>query len=270
MVWLLLPKIQVNATVQIDDVKLRDALNRLAALGLDTGRVLRVESRRILESIIRQAPPSDQALGKGAVKTDLRRVFMPVEGSIIRKARKTSQGGFQILWATSTGQVFASRPEHFKPDAGPSELAALHQQHRGANGRVSGMGARVKKQGNQLNVFNRYVVPRAAFNRYQREKLANVGKLRAGFGHAAQQVGAMLPSWVRRNLTPDTGYVHDNLKTGDSPSLTAGNTAPGSSTRLRSIVNRAVNARVKAIATNVARMIKHGAGKSGDYGYAKD
>jgi len=259
----------MSATVHIDDVRLRDALNRLASLGLDTGRVLRVESRRILESIIKQSPPPDQALGKGAVETDLRRVFLPVEASILRKARKTSMGGFQILWATGSGGVFAARQDRFRPDASQPELAALHAQQRGANGRVSGMGARVKKEGS-LNVFNRYVVPRAAFNRYQRERLAHVGKMRAGFGHAAQKVGSMLPSWVRRNLTPDTGYVHDNLKTGDSPSLVAGNTAPGSASRLRGIVNRAVNARVTAIGKNVARMIKHGAGKSGNYGYAND
>ena len=260
----------MSANVQIDDVRMRDALNRLASLGLDTGRVLRVESRRILESIIKQSPPPEQALGASAVKSDLRKVFLPVEGSIIRKARKTESGGFQILWATDSGQLFATRQEMFKPDAGPSELAAIHAAHRKNNGRVSGLGPRVKKQGATMNVFNRYVVPRAAFNRYQREKLAHVGKLRSGFGHAAQKVGALLPSWVRRNLTPDTGYVHDNLGQGESPSLIAGNTAPGSSSRLAGIVNRAVNARVKAIAKNVARMIKHGRGASGDYGYAQE
>lgn len=259
----------MSVSVEIDDVRMRVALNRLALLGLDTGRVLRVESRRILESIIKQSPPPDQSVGKGAVKADLRRVFMPVEGRVLRKARKTSAGGFQILWATPAGQMFATRQENFKPDAGASELAALHAQHRKANGRVAGMGPRVKKQGNNLNVFNRYVVPRAAFNRYQREKLSHVGKIRAGFGHAAQRVGSMLPSWVRRNLTPDTGYVHENLKPGASPSITAGNTAPGSASRLRGIVTRAVNARVTAIGKNVARMIKHGAGKSGDYGYSE-
>lgn len=260
----------MSASVEIDDVRLRDALNRLASLGLDTGRVLRVESRRILESIIKQSPPPEQSLGRGAVKSDLRKLFVPVEGGILRKARKTSQGGFQILWATDNGQLFAVRKEHFKPEISAGEMAALHRQQRGANGRVAGMGPRVNKQGDKLNVFNRYAVPRAAFNRYQREKLAHVGKLRSGFGHAAQQVGAMLPAWVRQNLTPDTGYVHDNLRSGESPSIVAGNTAPGSATRLAGIVKRAVNVRVKAIASNVARMIKHGSGKSGDYGYASE
>ncbi len=260
----------MSATVEIDDVRMRDALNRLVSLGLDTGRVLRVESRRILESIIKQSPPPDRSIGEAAVKTDLRRVFVPIEASILRKARKNSQGGFEILWATASGQLFSVRPEHLKAQAGQSDMAAIHAQHRKENGKVSGLGPRVKKHGGNLNVFNRYAVPRAVFNRYQRERVKHVGKLRAGFAHAAQQVGASLPHWVRRNMTPDTGYVRDNLTAGDSPSIVAGNTAPGSASRLAGIVKRAVNARVKAIAANVARMIKHGSGKSGDYGYASE
>lgn len=258
----------MSATVEIDDIRLRDALNQLAALGLETGRVLRVESRRILESIIRQSPPPDQSVGRGAVERDLRRVFMPVESAILRKVKAKGSGEFQILWATNAGHVFGVRDEFFKPQANVSDLAALHAKHRRADGRVAGLGPRVKKHGGQLNVFNRYVVPKTVFNRYRRQQLSHVGKLRSGFGHAAQKVGSHLPSWVRRNLTQDTGYVVDRLQTGDSPSIVAGNTAPGAEARLSGIVERAINARVKAITKNVARMIKHGPGASGDYGYA--
>lgn len=258
----------MSATVEIDDVRLRDSLNQLAALGLETGRVLRVEGRRILETIIRQTPPPNQAVGRGAVEGDLRRVFMPVESSILRKVKAKGSGEFQILWATQSGHVFGVRNEFFKPEANVSDLAALHAKHRKQNGRVAGLGPRVKKHGGQLNVFNRYVVPRQVFNRYLRQQLSHVGKLRSGFGHAAQKVGSNLPSWVRRNLTPDTGYVVDRLQKGESPSIVAGNTAPGAEARLAGIVQRAINTRAKAIAANVARMIKHGPGASGDYGYA--
>ena len=53
-------------------------------------------------------------------------------------------------------------------------------------------------------------------------------------------------------------------------SIVVGNTAAGAEPRLGGIVQRAMAGRLKAISRNVRRMIKHGTGMSGDYGYATD
>ena len=254
----------------------------LQKLGLSGERVLRVEMRRALKSIMAQTHPKTASEGAGAVRRDLRKVFMPVEPKVIQFSNRTvktslkkkSVMDYVPLWTTSGGVVFACKKENFKPFATAETMANIHKAARNKNGRVSGQGHRVAVETRgKLNFVNRVVVKMAEFNRYQREVIKHVGKLRSGFARAYVAVGGTVPAWVKRHSQGDTGptgfvkiVTHNNFKN----SITVGNTAAGAEPRLGGIVQRAMAGRLKAIGRNMRRMIKHGTGMSGDYGYATD
>ena len=258
--------------VTIDDVGFRDKLNQLAARGLDTGRVLAVEGRKLLEEVIRQTYPSNQAQGKARVNADLAKVFAPVDAAAIRMARrnqKKSAADYLPLWTAKGGKLFATSHENFQPDLTADGMDAVMSQRRNARGRVNSFKPRTTAATGKRTMINRIVVRQPEFNRFKRMKLSHVGKLRAGWGHALKSLGASLPEWVTRNLTPDTGYVVNNTGHGASPGLTVANTAAGARTNCLGILQRAMNARRMAIGENIKRMLKFGPGASGDYGYAQ-
>lgn len=268
----------MSATVDIRPFNRR--LYDLQKLGLSGSSILRVESRKLIQSVMRQTHPKTASQGAGAVRRDLRKIFMPVEPGAIkfgnRQVKASIKGGGHLdyvpLWTTSGGVLVACTRENYKPFATAETMSEIHRKARGKNGRVSGFGGAVSAiQRGKLNFINRVVVKRAEFNRYQREVVRHVGKLRSGFARAYQAVGGSVPGWVARHAQGDsgpTGFVRIQNAGGFKNSITIGNTAAGAEPRLGGIVRRALAGRVKAIGTNIRRMVKHGAGKLGDYGYA--
>lgn len=264
----------MNATIEINDAGFRNELNRLNMMGLDMGRVLKVEGRRLFEDVMRQTYPKQQAQGSGAVKRDLRKLFFPVEPQAIqfgkRSVKKKSAADYVPLWTTTGGKLFGATLENFKPTLSQEGFAAIHKSQRNSRGRVNAVHAqKFTVATDKRTMVNRIIVKRSDFNRYQRTVLTHVGKLRSGFAHTLLRLGVSVPSWIQRNATPETGFVVDNLGTGATPSIVSGNTAAGAS-QMQGIVDRAVAGRVKAMQTNIARMMKFGKGDSGDFGYAKD
>lgn len=272
----------MSATVEIDDIRLRESLNQLAALGLETGRVLRVEGRRLLKEIIKRTPPDDRAQGENAIKQDIfggRKVNLGkgnrittigifyIIGENPRATRK--KGGDIMLFASKDGtEIFGTEANYYKPNASVAEMDAIHQAARSkATGRVSIAGSMTHSVG-RWRFIDRMTVKRSAANRYFRHVKQNVGKMKGGWGVAAQSVGVSLPSWISRHANSSNGYVLDRLQKGDSPSIIIGNTTKGVRSKTLSAVKRALNNRAISIAKNVERMIKHGPGASGDYGYA--
>lgn len=259
----------MTPTVQIDDLQLRNRLNQLAGFGLQTGRVLRVESRRLLQDIIKELPPKQRRQGESAIKLDLLKVFFPVDSHAItfaRRAQKKAVADYVPLW-TDAGRLFACTHANFKPDLDANGMAAIHRQKRNAIGRVSGGGRMFIKAGPKRTMVNRIVVKRTEFNRYAREAATHVGKLKAGFAIALTSVGGSQPEWVMRNAQPTEGFVVNDLQNGPSPSITVGNTSAGANRITASVVQKAVERRIKSIGENVKRMALHGPGASGDYGY---
>ena len=253
----------MSATVQIDDVQLRARLNQLAGFGLDMGRVLKVESRRLMEVLIRKTPPPIEAKGRDHVNADLRKVFFPLADQAVAKAQ--ASGDHVRLWANPSGEVFAAKPENFTPNA---DLRAEHQKRR-VNGRVKSGRAAFAKEGPKFNVIQRRIVPKSRFEAYRREVLTHVGTMRSGWAYAAQAVGARLPQWVRRNMKPENGFVIDHINSKMAPSLTVGNTTPGVEKFMGQTLRAAIRSRVGSIGQNIKRMLKYGPGASGDYGYAR-
>lgn len=270
------PKMRVT----VDMKPLNQRFYDLQKLGLSGHRILRVETRRILQSVMKQTYPKTSSQGAGAVRRDLRKVFMPVEPRVLqfgnRQVKSSIKGGASLdyvpLWTTSGGVLVACKRENFKPFATAETMAEIHKRARGKSGRVSGFGGAVSAiQRGKLNFINRIVVKRAEFNRYQREVVRHVGKLRSGFARALQAVGGRVPAWVARHAQGEggpTGFVKVSNAGGFKNSITIGNTAAGARPRIGGILQRVVAGRVKAIGKNIRRMMKHGPGKSNDYGYA--
>lgn len=268
----------MSVSITINDAGLRHELNRLNQMGLSMGRVLKVETRRLLKDIVRLTHPQNKAQGETAVSRDLRRIFMPLDPGQMKLATRLNKRGGQVvaavdyvpLW-TKNGKVFGTPRENFQPDMTEQEMHALHQSKR-VKGKVRGRGhAKLAVITNRLTVFRRVVVKRATFKRYERQVLSHVAKMRAGFAQGLKALGESVPNWVSRNIGPSVGYTVVNIADGNAkPGITVSNHSPGVVEKMGETVQLAVNARAMAIEKNIARMVKHGAGKSGDYGYATE
>lgn len=260
----------MSATVQVDDLYFRDKLNQLSSMGLETGRVLRVESRKLLQDIIKNMPPNDRRQGEAAVRVDLLKLFFPVESHAIafaRRSQKKAVADYVPLWTTGGGHLFACAHANFKPDLDAGGMAQIHAVSKNDKGRVRGGGRMFTKATPKRTMINRIVVKRAAFNAYAREVATHVGRLKGGFTVALLSVGGTQPSWVTRNAKPSEGFVVNNLGRGASPSITIGNTSQGANRLTRQTVEKAMGWRVKSIAENIKRMLKFGPGAASDYGY---
>lgn len=257
----------------VDDHRYREQINALVARVGDGGRVLKVEGRKLLEFIQGATPPRNFQQGKLRVQGDLRRVFyaLDTEGArATRKSLKKSTGENVTLYFTKSGQAFSAKRENVKLGASMAEMAGIHQSHRGPRGRVGGTGNRITKDpaNPKNNLVNRTVVRRTDFRRYERDVITHVGKMRGGWGPGMMAVGGSVPSWVRRHVTPENGRVVNGLASKNA-FIEVTNTTPGVATEMGDALTRAYRAREKAIAANLMRMAKHGAGAAGDYGYAK-
>lgn len=263
----------MSATVDMTGFNAK--IGELQGFGLSTGRILKVESRKLLQSVMSQTHPKQKAQGENAVRRDLLKVFAPVSDKVANDATPMhgTAEGFTKLWVADNGKkVIAVKTPNFKPSASLESLAAIHKATRGNDGRVHGTGFGVRREvRGKLNFINRVVIRESTFEAYQKKVLTHVGKLKSGFARALAAVGGSAgQAWIKRHAQGaqgPTGFVQMNLQ-GEKPSITIGNTAAGAEPRLGGIVQRALAGRVKAITTNIRRMVKYGPGKAGDYGYA--
>lgn len=266
----------MSATVDMTGFNAK--IGELQGFGLSTGRILKVESRRLLESVMKQTHPQYKAQGEAAIQKDLGKVFYAVDDKTAANAEpmKGSAAGFTKLWVTpgsDRNKVVCVRTPNFKPNASVQTMEAIHKATRSPkDGRVHGTGAEAKRiVKGRLNMINRVVVRESAWEAYRKHVSAHVGKLKSGFLRALRAVGGSAgKAWVSRHAHGNqgpTGFVTMNLQ-GEKPFIAIGNTAAGAEPRLGGIVQRALAGRVKAITTNIKRMVKFGPGKSGDYGYA--
>ena len=262
-------------SVTVDITRFNAKIGELQGFGLNTGRILKVEARKMLKSVLSQTHPKDKKVGEFAVLRDISTIFYGVDDATASNAKpmQGNNSGLVKLWTTPDSgrpKVIAVHSNNFRPNASMETMAAIHKTFR-TRGIVSkGRGrAAVRLIKAKLNLIDRVVVRESIFESYRREMYSHVGKLRSGFAHAYVKMGGSVPPFVRRHLKSQvTGFVRDALGPGPKPSITIGNTAAGAEPRLGDIVKRAMEGRIKAISTNIRRMIKHGAGKSGDYGYA--
>lgn len=272
----------MSASVEIDDVSMRDALNRLASLGLDTGRVLRVEGRRLINDIVSLTPPTggqsrvsqfvtidvnSRKQGELAVAKDLANIFEVLSDSTYAYVRRTNKAQFPR--AISVWQNGSNKRVIDIDHLGTSidEMRAFHRRMRSrATGRTPILRRHREDGLGRWKAYERMVVSKSMLEAYKREVKRDVGKMKGGWAAAASALGVSLPRWISRHASGDCVA---NLGRGDSPFIAAVNRTSGVASKTVSVVQWAMRRRANAIRINVARMIKHGAGKSGDYGYAQ-
>ena len=272
----------MSVSVQIDDVRMRDALNRLASLGLDGGRILRVEGRKLIREIVALTPPSGgksrvsqfatidvnaRKQGELAVSKDLANIFDVLSDSTHDYVKRTNKAQFPraiSIWQSGSNKRVIDI-DHLGTSI--DEMRAFHQRLRSkATGRTPILRRHREDGLGRWKSYERMVVSKSMLARYKREVHGQVGKLKGGWAAAAAALDVRLPAWVSRH---SSGNCTAQLGRGDSPFIYATNNQKGSASKTKSIVAWAMRKRASAIRTNVARMIKHGAGKSGDYGYAE-
>lgn len=261
----------MSTSLQFDDARFTDSLNRMAAFIGDAGKVVKFEAAALVKELQRRTPPNDLASGRRAVEKDLRRIFLPLDKRDLATANKMERknGGVK-LWVTSGGNVFYADAEKMKLQAGASELYTIHDRHR-EKGRVKGLGQgghRFTKRADKEIFANRYVVNAAAFYELARRKIANVGTMKSGWGAAADLLGVRQPNWVKRAQKPRNGSVTAQLS-GPNSFVEISNTTPGVATEMGHVFRGALLSRAASMERNLRRMIKYGPGKSGDYGYGR-
>lgn len=267
----------------IDDARFAEALNNLSDFIGDSGKVVQIEGRALLKEVFRQTPPPNQLQGREKVKSDLRKVFMPLDSTDFSAAKRAHKAKLRAakrirknveddnlreLWVTRGGVVFYTDAANFKPDASIEELKKIHQSKRNQYGRVSGVGQRVVKRSPKEAYINRVAIKRSLFNKYQRQVLQKVGTMRSGFAPALQKLSVSVPGWVSRAFKTSHGAAVANFS-GPNAFIEFKNTTPGVVREVGRAFKTAMENRAHKMAVNLRRMIKYGPGKSGDYGYGR-
>jgi len=236
-------------TVTLDSTKFNMQMNALhdAFVGrgqmADAANIVRDEARRFVHQAIRFTPPKSLSQGRKAVARDITHAMTPLRENFFRNERvremirEENTEGIESFLKNSKGWK-GWRVEKFAPD--------LHTKVRDRRGRVQ----------REKRVF---ILQLAKWKKYVREVQSRVGRMRAGWGPAAESLGLALQSWVRRH-TVRSGFVLNNLGNGQLPSITIGNTTKGIS-QIRHVVQSALNARSEAMGRR-ARLVLSG--------YAKD
>ena len=280
----------MSATLEIESEKFRLELNRLAGLGLEFGRILKVESRRLVKTFINFTPPFKGASrvnqfetidvnareqGERAVERDIARVIRPIPDSLLQFLLRNNKVSFPqvfTIWHYGT-MKFYKDVEHLGMTV--AEVRAFHQKMRSnSSGRTPffrltpGMDLREYTGRNKPRIM--MACPASVYKAYVKEAKSHVGKMKGGWAVAAQRLGVGLPSWIARHANQAQGDFIDQSGNKQTPFVVLVNRSRGIGDKVPgNIVRQSLEIRAKAIAANVERMIKYGVGQSGDYGYAK-
>lgn len=278
-------------TLKIDDLQFRDKLNQLSSRIGDSGRVLRVEMKALLREIIMDTPPqggktsrvddssgivrqvddevSARQQGENAVGRDLMSIFSVIPDKVhdIMKREEARTRVQDIVINLSGSRKFVVDKQFFGKSI--EQMRAFHHSQRS---KATGRTPRIRLHrldGMGRNKSYRFLtVSQTMFKTYKREVVRQVGKQKGGWAVAANSIGLRVPNWIGRHARAENGYIFDQSADKQFPSITVGNTTAGAATNTGRIVAYAVKNRARIMARNLERMIKYGAGKNGDYGYA--
>ena len=241
--------------IGIDDTQFRARLNELASLGIPAGKIVRVEARKLIETLINFTPPSNKSRGVRAVTRDVVKVARPVDAdrwnsAAVRKmVRERNYKAF--------GQFMKRGQKEFARKTLVRWSPELHQKARNNRGRVSFS-------------TNRLTLDHKEWTGYLKRVQGMVGAMKAAWVVGGRRVQLRIPSWVLAvaSRVKLRGFVDDRL-TDKNPTITFGNHARGVGVEVgQQRVRNALNTRAKAIGANIKRMIQHGPGKMGTFAAA--
>lgn len=226
---------------------LHDALIGAGQHG-DARNLIRDESRRLLQQILKFTPPKNQAQGRAAVSRDIQRAIPPLTADTIHDPKLRAQVNKLAEAHDVEGlrKLFSKLPKlkswHIV-DVDPR----IHKMNRDRRGRV---------QSSRRN----YTLDIRGLAKYIREVQKRVGFMRAPWGKAFVAVGGKIADWVSRHFSYARGYVQANLTHPTFPSLTVSNQTPGIG-QWEARVKAALQARHQAIGKRIRLILS---------GYSKD
>lgn len=271
-------------TADVNMAELQDKMKELTfLLGVPAATVLRVETKRLVQTLVNFTPPGNGRLGEGetprqqgesAIKKDIFGGRKVGKGALSRglffvmgeSIHAVKQDRDEVrLFVGKTGDVWLTDKHFFKPNASIADMDAIHSPARSrSTGRVSTAGQYPNRETGRWKQVNQMTVGRQAADRYFKHLASHVGRMRAGWLPSAEAVKLNLPNWIKRHRGVAHGFVQDQLS-APNPSITIANTFPGVGRAVGHVVNRSLQIRMAALEKNLARLIKFGAGRSGDY-----
>lgn len=243
---------------KVDSSKFQSALAEMQRFKRNgIGAVLRQQARLLTSDLVKFTPPFDpkspiasslqsqRKVGEGAVSRDVNRaqkdirelkMFQPGTNKNFEKLLRTRNiPGLTLVLQRSgitNAKVFSEA------------TMARHNYERNRRGIVPVRRDR-----------NNYVLDRkATLNQIRREKMAQVGKAKAGWKPAANKFGPRLPNWIRRHY--GNGSVTDNSKANLRPYIQVTNNVPyiQSYAQVNRIVQRALDNRARNMRVNIQKL----------------
>lgn len=204
---------------------------------------------RSIASLSRYVKTDGPTLLKQQARGFVRRVIdmTPPGSERVRGASAKRQGEMAVR--ADMRKLFTPRRFKVKTKAKHTDLAALHKRHRNQRGRVNGRP--------------RYSVKTEDFRTYEKEMLAQIGTLAAGWNAAARALGVRVPAWISRHGSR-YGTVEIRLS-GNTIWITVSNKVPfvGSVGDLSRRVQFALNAQADAMERQIKVLLAKAAKKAG-------
>lgn len=236
------------------------AVNRYVSLtGESLKRVVRRESRGIIQTVYRFTAPWNQAQGENAVSRDMMRVFSPVTDAFFEEIEAITGGARQarVVLRRKDGTPYLVDWDYIS--ANPAAMAAFHQGKRISRGRVqhaASLGSRTRDIG-RWKEDSRMVVPHSAFARYLEIVKARVGAGKSGWLPAMNTLGIPADRFVTRHGSGN-GKVMNNLHSDTDPHIIATNNVPYVARNAR-ITDNAVRSRRKFLEAEIDKMLSRNA-----------
>jgi len=151
--------------------------------------------------------PKIKKHGVNVVMSGLSRIFLPMGPQEIAWVRefRVDDGmlGGKRRFQSKTGAVWLVDADVFKPDASQAQMERWNDRHRGKNGRVSMAGSWDITIGRWKSIRKLHV-RKQVLTKFRKSQKQRVGKLKAGWLDAAEQLGRVtgatvkVPGWVRK------------------------------------------------------------------------
>jgi hypothetical protein len=259
--------------IEIDTSKLNDMIAQLQdALGhagkpADLSDIVRDETRRLAEGIVRITPPYDRAEGEAAIENEINSLFSEASPDLIRgitegfsrrvnRKRVTTNVDTEIT--KKDGTKLRLKWDNVLKSAPRTKMQEIHYLAKNARGKV------YMRRLNEAGVWKaRNVVPHGASKRYIKYVKKHVGRWKASWSKVIVKLGGKRPThWIARHIDNHPHAVADTegLMNGSFPKVTFGSRSPGVG-RQRSIVQNAVRIRGEAMAKRIKLILS---------GYSRD
>jgi len=189
----------------------------------DAKNLVRDESRRLVQQIMRFTPPKDRRQGEQAIERELGSLFSEAAPMTIDEIG--SKHGLRQIDAFLTKKDGTKLPIHWDNlDPMGQNMQRYHHHYQNRRGRVP-----INVSGNTLGDWRaRVVIPIGSKQAYIDKIKKRVGRWKASWAKLATELGLSVPSWISGHL-PSPHAIGDISGLNDSafPVITLGSRAPG-------------------------------------------